>query len=609
MMLPIRIDQDCYCFRQLFTSVLTFQKMGNLSWMKKHHLSYFPQLNVAKVWQTEHWRGVSADKEAHLMGELEFEQKALVKAIDRALVEQNREVAELRVATPGGRFHVRWDEGGSATALGQFPFFGEFLEVSGLFDRWADGCPMTYTSPNAPEVVDVLGTWLLSILDGQCRYAHVTGLRGDEVAPQILGMDKIVSDESLRRALAHLAPCEPKRGGDAERAARAAQRAKSTAWMDTALAESVGEALKSPWILDCDTTVKLLYGHQDGAEIGYNPRKPGRPSHVLHTYWIGNIRLVLDVEVQNGKAHAAKHSLPRLRALLAGLPAEQRPALVRGDNAFGNEGVMAEMEALEQPYLFQLRQTAGVKRLIERQWSRRDWQTVGPGFDAVAAKLRLAGWSRARRVVVLRRRVKSRVLAEVKERHGQQTLHFADTPDDVTIWEYAVLVTHTDYPLEAIGQLYRDRADCENGFDELKNQWGWGGYTTHDLERCNLSARAVALIYNWWSWYVRLAHPQARLEAITSRPLLLAGVARLTQHAGQSRLLLTLTHAAGDQIKAMIANIRKGLEHIRATAPQLPKRERWRALVRHIVAKIIATKPKFPSPLGLPPPLLASQTG
>jgi hypothetical protein len=71
-----------------------------------------------------------------------------------------------------------------------------------------------------PEVVDVLGTWLLSILDGQRRYAHVTGLRGDEVAPQIFGMNKIISDESLRRALAHLAPNQPRHGSDAERAAR-----------------------------------------------------------------------------------------------------------------------------------------------------------------------------------------------------------------------------------------------------------------------------------------------------------------------------------------------------------------------------------------------------
>ena len=30
----------------------------------------------------------------------------------------------------------------------------------------------------------------------------------------------------------------------------------------------------------------------------------------------------------------------------------------------------------------------------------------------------------------------------------------------------------------SLGQLYRDRADAENTFDELKNQWGWGGFTT-----------------------------------------------------------------------------------------------------------------------------------
>jgi len=40
------------------------------------------------------------------------------------------------------------------------------------------------------------------------------------------------------------------------------------------------------------------------------------------------------------------------------------------------------------------------------------------------------------------------------------------------------LVTNSHYELKTIGQLYRERDDCKNGFDELKNQWGWGGYTT-----------------------------------------------------------------------------------------------------------------------------------
>jgi len=543
------------------------------------------------------------------MGELDFERKELVKAVDGALQEIKQTALEMRVATLGGRFHVRWDEGGSATALGQLPFFAEFLEVSGLFTRWLGGCPMAYTSSNAPESVDVLGTWMLSILDGQRRYAHVTGLRGDEVAPQILGMNKIISDESLRRALAHLAPNQAKPCRGEARAARAAQLAKSTAWMDTALSESSREALRTPWILDVDTTIKLLYGHQAGAEVGYNPTKPGRPSHTLHTYWIGNLRLVLDVEVQGGKAIAGKYSRPRLRLLLERLAVEERPVLVRGDIAFGNEGMMAEMEEIGQRYLFKLKQTAGVKRLIERLWRRSDWQGVGQGFDAVEAELQLAGWTRARRVVVLRRRVKSSLVAEASNESTQPELQFLDHSERAKLWEYAVLVTNADYSTEAMGQLYRDRADCENGFDELKNQWGWGGYTTQDLERCNLSARAVALIYNWWSWYVRLAHPKTRLEAITSRPMLLAGVGRLTEHAGQSRLLLTLSHAAGDQIKAMIVNVRKGLDHVLASAPQLPKAGRWPALVRYIVDKIINARPKASPPTPVAPPSLPLAAG
>jgi hypothetical protein len=136
---------------------------------------------------------------------------------------------------------------------------------------------------------------------------------------------------------------------------------------------------------------------------------------------------------------------------------------------------------------------------------------------------------------------------------------------------HAVLACNTYYELENIGRLDRDRADCENGFDEIKNQWGWGGYSTHDIERCALSARAVALIYNLWSWYVRLAHPKARLEAITSRPKLLSAVGRMTSHSGQKKILLTITHEAAAQIKALVANVRHGLHLIQGNAPQLTK--------------------------------------
>lgn len=64
--------------------------------------------------------------------------------------------------------------------------------------------------------------------------------------------------------------------------------------MQEQLKHSIAQATATAWILDCDTTIKVLYGKQDGAVVSYNPHKPGRPSHAIHTYWIVNLRLVLD---------------------------------------------------------------------------------------------------------------------------------------------------------------------------------------------------------------------------------------------------------------------------------------------------------------------------
>ena len=70
----------------------------------------------------------------------------------------------------------------------------------------------------------------------------------------------------------------------------------------------------------------------------------------------------------------------------------------------------------------------------------------------------------------------------------------------------------------------------------------------------------MALIYNWWSWYVRLANSKNRMAAITSRPKQLSAVGRLTTHAGQSKLLLTVMHESVAQIKRLVANVRTGIQ-------------------------------------------------
>ncbi len=533
------------------------------------------------------------------MGEIDFVQNQTSQACGETIDEYERMGNKaLRVQTPGGVFEVQWNNEGKATAMGQLAFFAEFLQMSGLFEHWLHSCPLRYTSPNAPEVVDVLGTWLLGILAGQDRYAHIGSLRGDGVAPEVLGMGKIIGDDSLRRALAAIAPAPKAKHSAEERAAQQAQALQAEQWMQAQLRHSIAQVTKTGWILDCDTTVKVLYGHQDGAVVSYNPHKPGRPSHIIHTYWIGNLRLVLDAQLQAGNRHSPSYGRTGLKTLLQSLPADERPKLVRGDCAYGSEGEMLQLEELQQPYLFKLRQTAGVKQLIKRQWAREDWSDMGQGWRGLEAELRLSGWSTKRRVIVMRRQRKTDLVLEQKSKNskGQIDLLFVDENEPVKSWEYAVLVSNADYELVQIGQLYRDRADCENGFDEIKNQWGWGGYSTQDIERCALSARAVALVYNWWSWYVRLANPKSRMEAKTSRPKLLSGLGKLTSHARVNKIVLVLTHEAATHIKTMLANVRAGIEHIRSAAPQLTGAQRWYALARYIADKILAFVPNTPIP-------------
>jgi hypothetical protein len=482
---------------------------------------------------------------------------------------------QLVADTMGGRIHVRWDDAAQATPHGQLVFFAEFLATAGVFDRWVQQCPLRYSSPNASSSRDVLGTLMLGILSGSTRYAHIAGVRGDAVAAKALGMKGMVSEDSVRRAL------------------KAMQPEASETWMRAALMDSVRHALNRSWVLDLDATIKPLYGRQEGAELGYNPHKPGRPSHVLHTYWVGNMRLVLDAVLAPGKQHTSKHAKAGLIRLLDEL-GEQAPALVRGDCGFGNEDMIDICEQRQLPYLLRLRKTANVKRLIERLFNRDGWTAASKasqGWQAIEDELRLSGWTRSRRVVVLRRRIRQDVaLTKRAGRSGDQlvlALPHDEVQDNAQLWEYTVLVTNARYDLEGIGQLYRDRCDCENGFDELKNQWGWGGFTTQDMHRSQTTARAVALVYNWWSWYVRAANPKGRREALTSRPLLLNAVGRATSSGNQTTLYLTPMHAEAGLIKSMIANVQAAIRHVRGAAEQLPKLDRWAALLDYICLRIV----------------------
>jgi hypothetical protein len=376
-------------------------------------------------------------------------------------------------------------------------------------------------------------------------------------------MKKVISEDATRRALKSL------------------DEHAGIAWLDGQLHNSTQASLSfGPWVLDTDTTVKCLYGKQEGAVVGYNPTKKGRPSHNYHSCFMGNTRLALTVEVNHGNQHTAKQVMPSLWRYYDRLADQQKPALIRGDIFLGNEGFLAEAEKRKAHYLTKLRLTANVKRFITKLFHEADWVDASQGFEGAESSLKLTGWSKERRVVVLRRPLSGEIALSVQEGPVQLPLFFLDTPGTVKRYEYAVLVTSLPLEILSIAQLYRDRADSENCFDELKNQWGWGGYTTQDLKRCRLVSRLVALVYNWWSLFVRLARPEKHSEAITSRPLLLHGVAKQTTHAGQTTITISSSHAKSHIVQSALQALSGFLARLKSNAEQLNVDARMRLISR-----------------------------
>ncbi|MCN4145183.1 MAG: hypothetical protein LC437_09260 [Thiohalomonas sp.] len=126
---------------------------------------------------------------------------------------------------------------------GAITLFHPVFKIRWSIDPWVRDCPLHYRSNNVPKKVNLLGSLFLSILSGDNRYPQITNLMSDQVNSRLLGMSKVVSDDSARRGLNKI---EKKAGIE---------------WLQRDLQSCYAPLLTTPWILDVDVSVKPLYGH------------------------------------------------------------------------------------------------------------------------------------------------------------------------------------------------------------------------------------------------------------------------------------------------------------------------------------------------------------
>src|SRR5258706_2084885 len=121
---------------------------------------------------------------------------------------------------------------------------------------------------------------------------------------------------------------------------------------------------RSRLLFDLDSTVVPSFGHQEGAEDGYNPRYRGKRSYDPLLCVEANSSFLGDVEVRRGNAGTWAGSEELLACCFHSTPSDIREIRVRADAGFGYGPVLDMLEARLAQYSVVARMVPSLKRAL-----------------------------------------------------------------------------------------------------------------------------------------------------------------------------------------------------------------------------------------------------
>jgi len=119
---------------------------------------------------------------------------------------------------------------------------------------------------------------------------------------------------------------------------------------------------RSRLILDLDSTVVTVFGRQEGAAVGYNPRYRGKQSSDPLLCLEANSSFLWDVELRRGDAGTWAGSEELLACCFHSTPSDTRELRVRADAGFGFGPVLDMLEARPAAYAVVARMIPSLKR-------------------------------------------------------------------------------------------------------------------------------------------------------------------------------------------------------------------------------------------------------
>ena len=348
------------------------------------------------------------------------------------------------------------------TAWGGMRVFKEFLDRTGIREVLGEA-GMPYPASNRGyDPVQIVESFWVSVWLGGARFSHTAIVRFDEALKEIFGWKRLPCVSTYTRFFKRFDR------GDVDNVFGVINR-----WFFEQIPQKT-------ITLDLDSSVLTRYGKQEGSLVGYNPNKPGRPSHHPIMAFVADLRMVAHSWLRpgnTGSSNGARDFLSETVTILG----KHHIGLLRADSGFFDGKFIDDVETRRLDYIMAVRMNPVIKGRIH---GLCNWTKIDNGIECGEFEYQAYSWHKPRRIAVIRQLVEERPSA-----CGKYLF-------DMREYRYQAYITNLGLPVPEVWRLYRQRADSENRIEELKHDFGMNGFCMNEFYATEATFRCVMVAYN-----------------------------------------------------------------------------------------------------------------
>jgi hypothetical protein len=233
--------------------------------------------------------------------------------------------------------------------------------------------------------------------------------------------------------------------------------------------------------IDADSTVRVVYGNQEGAAKGYSPDKRGAKSYHPLLAFASELKLLMNSWFRTGSAYTSNGICDFIKQTQLLLPVHVKQVFFRADSGFFNGPLFDLLESLGWTYLIKVK-LKNLKQLLSHQ----TWiiQTGNPNIAICEFSYKGKGWTKPRTLRAIR------IISEWME------FDWMGTKQIVPKYEYTCYCSNLENDAFHLHEIYKERSTSETWIEQVKSQLLAGSTLTDDFHANDILWQLSVFGYN-----------------------------------------------------------------------------------------------------------------